>query len=103
LSAAFRFSTILGYAKTKPTGYPVQIVPLPCGVRRAVALRIRRENADEHLAFGWGRHHCVGDGLALMEMRVALEELSRRLPQMRLEEASNGGVLSTTRAAHTPR
>ena len=50
---------------------------------------IRRENADEHLAFGWGRHHCLGDGLARMEMRVVLEELSRRLPHMRLVEGQN--------------
>ncbi len=75
-------------------------VDLPAGARLLLALGsgsrdhsqfangdtfdIRRENADEHLAFGWGRHHCIGDGLARMEMRVALEELCRRLPHMEL-------------------
>jgi hypothetical protein len=47
---------------------------------------IRRANAKDHLAFGWGRHHCIGDWLARAGIRIALEELSRRLPHMELAE-----------------
>ena len=47
---------------------------------------ITRENADEHLAFGWGVHLCLGQGLARMEMRVMLEETTKRLPHLRLVE-----------------
>ena len=45
---------------------------------------IRRENAREHLGFGYGRHHCLGADLARMEMRVILEELTRRVPELAL-------------------
>ena len=45
---------------------------------------IRRHNAREHLGFGYGRHHCLGADLARMEMRVILEELTRRLPDLTL-------------------
>jgi cytochrome P450 len=47
-------------------------------------LDIRRRNAKEHLAFGAGNHVCMGAPLARLEMRVIFEELTRRLPNMRL-------------------
>lgn len=47
---------------------------------------ITRDNADRHLAFGWGAHLCLGQNLARMEMRVMLEETTKRLPHLRLVE-----------------
>lgn len=41
--------------------------------------------ADDHLAFGFGRHHCVGYHLARLEVRVALTALLDRLPNLRLD------------------
>ena len=40
-----------------------------------------------HLTFSADRHFCLGAPLARMEMKIALEELARRLPNLRL--ASN--------------
>jgi cytochrome P450 len=42
----------------------------------------RAENP--HLAFGHGIHRCLGEPLARVELVVALEELTRRLPAARL-------------------
>jgi cytochrome P450 len=47
---------------------------------------IRRPNAREHLSFGVGVHNCLGAPLARLEVRIALEEVSRRLPSLRLTE-----------------
>ena len=48
------------------------------------AFDIARPGAKRHLAFGNGAHFCMGAPLARLEMRIILEELTRRLPHMRL-------------------
>ena len=42
----------------------------------------RRPNP--HVAFGIGNHFCLGANLARLELRIMLEELVRRLPDVRL-------------------
>ena len=43
----------------------------------------RKENP--HVAFGLGIHRCIGSNLARMEMRVAVEEWLKRMPDFRLD------------------
>ena len=45
---------------------------------------IHRANSDQHLSFGFGIHNCVGRQLARLEFSIALQELARRLPGLRL-------------------
>jgi cytochrome P450 len=40
---------------------------------------------NRHLAFGGGVHRCLGSHLARLELRVALEELHRRIPDYALK------------------
>ena len=44
----------------------------------------RAEN--RHLAFGAGIHRCAGSNLARMELRVAIEEWLRQIPEFRLAD-----------------
>jgi cytochrome P450 len=47
-------------------------------------LRWDRE-ANRHLAFGGGVHRCLGSHLARIELRVALREWHRRIPDYRVK------------------
>jgi cytochrome P450 len=47
-------------------------------------LDVRRENAASHLAFGFGRHFCLGAHLARMEIRAIFRELLGRLEHIEL-------------------
>ncbi|MDM0104167.1 cytochrome P450/oxidoreductase [Variovorax sp. J22R24] len=57
---------------------------------------IRRDNASDHLTFGYGSHQCMGKNLARMEMQIFLEEFTRRLPHMRLSAQAFSYVPNTS-------
>lgn len=40
---------------------------------------------NQHVAFGFGTHFCLGASLARVELRIMFEEVLRRLPDLRLE------------------
>jgi cytochrome P450 len=43
---------------------------------------------NRHVAFGSGIHRCAGSNLARMELRVAIEEWLRRIPEFRIEQGA---------------
>jgi cytochrome P450 len=53
-------------------------------VEDAQAVRFDRE-VNRHIAFGGGIHRCLGSHLARMELRVALREWHRRIPEYSVE------------------
>ena len=63
-------------------------------------LDLSRPNARTHLAFGFGAHLCLGAPLARLELRVLLEELTRRIPHLRLDAQEL--TYETTVATRTP-
>jgi cytochrome P450 len=44
--------------------------------------------ANRHLAFGGGPHRCLGSHLARLELRVALEEFHKRIPEYSIREGA---------------
>ncbi|MEC7911792.1 MAG: cytochrome P450 [Pseudomonadota bacterium] len=45
---------------------------------------IERENADKHLAFGIGRHTCIGKPVALMQLEEAYKQILSRFPDIHM-------------------
>ncbi|MDF3872098.1 cytochrome P450 [Pseudomonas putida] len=46
---------------------------------------IHREGANRHVTFGHGWHACYGAPLARLELKIMLEEMTKRLPDIRLK------------------
>lgn len=44
--------------------------------------------SNRHLAFGGGPHRCLGSHLARMELRVALEEFHKRIPDYKIADGT---------------
>jgi cytochrome P450 len=47
-------------------------------IKRANEFLIDRENARQHLSFGFGLHRCMGNRLAEMQLRIVWEEITKR-------------------------
>ena len=45
---------------------------------------IERVNADKHLAFGIGRHTCIGKPVALMQLEESYKQILARFPDIRM-------------------
>jgi cytochrome P450 len=68
ISKGERVSPLLGAANTDPAEFPdPDVVDF-------------QRNPNRHRAFGGGPHRCLGSHLARMELRVALREFHRRIP-----------------------
>jgi cytochrome P450 len=70
-----------------------QLILMLCGANRDPAefpepekLSIKRF-PNRHLSFGAGAHRCLGSHLARIELKIALEELHRRIPDYQLIES----------------
>lgn len=82
------------------------LLPFPSANRdpeyfeRADEFVIDRER-NRHVAFGLGIHRCLGSNLARMELQVALEEWTKRIPDFELADAE--GVRWSTGQVRGPR
>jgi cytochrome P450 len=47
---------------------------------------ISRPNAREHLSFGFGIHYCLGNMLAKLQTKIAVEEATAKLPNLRVDD-----------------
>ncbi|MGE4338855.1 MAG: cytochrome P450 [Pigmentiphaga sp.] len=45
---------------------------------------IRRPNASKHIAFGFGRHICLGQQIAIMQLEEVYKQLFQRFPDLRV-------------------
>jgi cytochrome P450 len=72
VAAGTRVTVMIGSANTDDTEFD-----------HADTVDFHREG-NRHLAFGGGVHRCLGSHLARLELRVAIEELHRRIPDYAL-------------------
>jgi cytochrome P450 len=69
----------------------------------AAELKLRRENARQHVSFGAGPHHCLGASLARLEACIAFERLTARFPRLALDgDVVWNGRINLRGPAHLP-
>ena len=104
---------IRSFSRTVTQDTELRGKPLERGQKIVLAYPSANRDADEfedpdtfridrnpvHLSFGIGSHFCLGANLARMEMRVALEQVLGRMPDM--EYAAGGPVLVASRLVRT--
>jgi len=56
---------------------------------------MHRKDARAHIAFGFGNHFCLGAPLARFELQVILEELTKRMPNLRLVDDQSFAMVET--------
>jgi cytochrome P450 len=64
-------------------------------------LDLERRNLGSHLSFGAGIHRCIGAALARLEIKVAAQEIIRRLADIRLAIDPSEIAYLPTLATHT--
>lgn len=64
-------------------------------------LDVNRGNTGSHLTFGAGIHRCIGAALARMEIRIAAQEIIKRLDTIRLAVPLEEIAYLPTLATHT--
>ncbi len=52
---------------------------------------VERENSRDHLSFGFGIHYCLGNMLAKLQAKIAIEEIVKALPDVRLRDGADIG------------
>lgn len=99
----FRYLSFESQPRIRVATQDVEIGDVRIGAGQLVAVALETANRDpgafidpdvldfdrdssKHLAFGWGVHQCLGQNLARLEIRVALQVLAQRLPGLRLEQ-----------------
>ncbi|MGY8804670.1 MAG: cytochrome P450, partial [bacterium] len=89
-------SPVLSFLRTATQDTELRGVPIKQGEKVLMMYGSANRDAEEfenpddfdidrnphHVAFGIGNHFCLGANLARMEMRVAMNELLRRVPDM---------------------
>jgi cytochrome P450 len=89
ISKGERISPLLGAANTDPAEFDE-----PDVVDFA-------RNPNRHRAFGGGPHRCLGSHLARLELRVALREFHRRIPDYEIPEGTELKYTSALRSVES--
>lgn len=84
-----RVSPLLGAANTDPAEFPEpELVDF-------------ERSPNRHRAFGGGPHRCLGSHLARMELRVALREFHRRIPEYEIKPGTQLAFTAALRSVES--